>query len=313
MDALITNNYEVAAIDNLSTGHLENLHPDAEFEMVDILDAVGLHRIFARERPDYVIHHAAQISVTQSTKDPFGDAQTNILGTLNVLECCREFNVKRVVYATSAAIYGSPRYLPVDEEHPACAHSHYGISKHTVQHYLEVYEAMYGLEYTSLCYANVYGPRQDATGEGGVIGIFIDRLLDGRQPFIYGNGEQTRDFVYVKDVAGANLLALESTGSHFVNISSNQSISINSLYHIINMLLGREIDPIYRQERPGDIRHSRMDNSRAKEILGWSPRISLVEGLKKTIGYFVAKKNTELKSVKVTSQLVSPRLALNSK
>ncbi len=294
VDALIAENFEVVVIDSLCRGSLKNLHPEVEFEKVDIVDAVSLRQIFARSRPDYVIHHAAQISVPQSTKDPFGDAETNILGTLNVLECCREFNVKRIVYAMSAAIYGSPRYLPIDEEHPIAALSPYGVSKHTVQHYLEVYRSMYGQEYTSLCYSNVYGPRQDAQGEGGVISIFVDRLLDGVRPFIYGDGEQTRDFVFVEDVARANLLALESAGSHFMNISCNQSIPVNELYRTINDLLGKKVDPIYRPERPGDIRHSRLDNRRAKELLNWSPGHNLIEGLNKTIRFFAAKKSIEL-------------------
>lgn len=290
VDALLAENYEVVAIDNLRSGRRENLHPGAGFERVDIVDAASLHKVFAKERPDHVIHHAAQISVPHSLQDPLGDAQTNILGTLNILECCRKFGVKRIVYAVSAAIYGSPQYLPIDEKHPIGTLSPYGVSKHTVQHYLEIYKSMYDLEYTSLCYANVYGPRQDAGGEGGVISIFVDRLLNEIQPFIYGDGEQTRDFVYIKDVVQANLLALESIGSHFVNISSNESISINELYRTISNLLGKEIAPIYGPERPGDIRYSRLENRYAKEILGWAPKIKLVEGLNETIQFFTRKK-----------------------
>ncbi|MDK2814139.1 MAG: UDP-glucose 4-epimerase [Thermoanaerobacter sp.] len=239
--------------------------------------------ILKKEKPDYVIHQAAQINVQKSIDNPVFDAKVNILGTVNLLECCRKSGVKKIVYASSAAVYGNPEYLPIDEEHRINPISYYGISKHTAEHYFEVYRQLYGLKYTILRYANVYGIRQDPKGEGGVISIFIDKMLKRERPIIFGDGNQTRDFVYVKDVAKANLLALEKGDNEVVNISTGKPTSINELVEIMKKIMNTSSEPIYTEPQKGDIVHSYLDNKKALDVLGWRPEYSLEEGLKETI------------------------------
>jgi len=284
-DLLIENGYEVVIVDNLSTGKEEFINKKAIFYKKDITDD-DLCEIFKKERPDYVIHQAAQIDVQKSIANPVFDAKVNILGTVNLLECCRKSDVKKVVYASSAAVYGNPEYLPIDERHRINPISSYGISKHTAEHYFEVYSQLYDLKYTILRYANVYGIRQDPKGEGGVISIFIDKMLKGERPIIFGDGKQTRDFVYVKDVAKANLLALKRGDNEVVNISTNKPTSINELVEIMNKIMNTSLKPIYTEPRKGDIIHSYLDNKKALEVLGWTPEYSLEEGLKETIEYY---------------------------
>jgi UDP-glucose 4-epimerase len=224
--------------------------------------------------------------------DPIYDAKVNILGTLNVLECCRKFKVAKVIYASSAAVYGHPQFLPIDEKHPVQPTSPYGISKYTPEHYLAIYSKIHGIKYVILRYANVFGPRQDPLGEGGVVAIFTDQLLRGVNPTIYGDGEQTRDFVYVKDVAQANWLALNRGDNQILNVSTGQRTSINELYQTISKFVvvsnGDSISEklfsaSYKEERSGDIRDSCLDYQRAGEYLGWKPFYNLDQGLKETI------------------------------
>lgn len=262
------------------------------FNNIDITDK-GLENVFEKEKPDFVIHHAAQIDIQKSIKDPVFDAKINILGTINLLECCRKYDVKKVIYASSAAVYGNPEYLGVDEKHRVYPISYYGISKHTPEHYFEVYHELYGLKYTVLRYANVYGIRQDPKGEGGVISIFIDKMLNGERPVIFGDGEQTRDFIYVKDVAKANLLALKKGDNEIINISTNKAITINELVDIMNEIMGTYLKPIYANSRKGDIVHSYLDNKKALSILEWKPEYRLEQGLKETIEYYRGKYRLE--------------------
>ena len=285
VDLLIENGYEVVIVDNLSTGKEEFINKKAIFYKKDITDD-DLYEIFEKEKPDYVVHQAAQIDVQRSIDDPVFDAKVNVLGTVNLLECCRKSGVKKIVYASSAAVYGNPEYLPIDEVHKINPISYYGISKHTAEHYFEVYSQLYDLKYTILRYANVYGIRQDPKGEGGVISIFIDKMLKGERPIIFGDGNQTRDFVYVKDVAKANLLALEKGDSEVVNISTNKATSINKLVELMNEIMNTSLEPIYTEPRKGDIVHSYLDNKKALDVLGWKPEYSLEEGLKETIEYY---------------------------
>jgi UDP-glucose 4-epimerase len=282
VDEALAAGHEVAVIDNLSTGNKRNLNPAARFFAVDITDACGLDEAFASFSPDFVIHHAAQIDVRRSVSDPAHDAAVNIGGSLNVLEACRRHGVRKVVYASSAALYGDPRYLPVDEEHPVLPMAPYGASKHTVEHYLEIYRELHGLPYMALRYSNVYGPRQDPKGEGGVVAIFTGRLLAGEEVVIYGAGEQTRDFIYVGDVARANLLALASSHCGIVNISGGGEISINDLFQRMVEACGRAVSCVHAPERSGEIRRSVLANDRARALLGWSPNVPLVEGLRQT-------------------------------
>ncbi|SDF79661.1 UDP-glucose 4-epimerase [Thermoanaerobacter thermohydrosulfuricus] len=236
-----------------------------------------------------MIHQAAQIDVQKSIDNPVFDAKVNIQGTVNLLECCRKSGVKKIVYASSAAVYGDPEYLPIDEKHKVNPISYYGISKHTPEYYFEIYRQLYGLKYTILRHANGYGIRQDPKGEGGVISIFIDKMLKGERPVIFGDGNQTRDFVYVKDVAKANLLALEKGDNEIINISTNKPTTINELVDIVNKIMGTSLKPVYAEPRKGDIVHSYLDNKKALEVLEWKPEYNLEEGLKETIEYYKIK------------------------
>jgi len=283
VDKALEEGYDVVTIDNLNNGKLENLNKDAKFYKVDIVDIDNLSLVFEKEKPDYIIHLAAQISLRESLKNPIYDAEQNILGSINVLEGCRKFNVKKVVYASSAAVYGFPKYLPVDEKHPINPFSPYGVSKHTVEHYLNSYYKNFDLDYVILRYSNVYGERQASSGEAGVISIFIDVLKKKEKPVIFGDGKQTRDFIYVKDVAKANLLALEKeTNSKIFNISTNTETSVNKVFKIIKEIMNSNINPTY--EKPiKEVKNIRLDNSLVKKELDWKPKVELNEGLKKIV------------------------------
>ena len=285
VDGLIEAGHQVIVVDNLSTGKKENLNEQAEFYNLDLEDQ-ELKEIFRENEISHVIHHAAQIDVQHSIKDPLFDAQNNILSTINLLECCRAYNVKKIIYASSAAVYGEPDYLPVDEDHPIKAMSPYGISKHTPEHYIKMYSELYNLKYTIFRYANVYGPRQDPKGEGGVVSIFVDKMLAEERPVIFGDGQQTRDFVHVYDIVKANLLALDNGDNILVNISTQNRDSVNDLVDHLNQILPYEIKAIYQEARKGDILHSSLANGKAKEQLGWTPGYDFKDGLKQTVGYY---------------------------
>ena len=285
VDGLIEAGRQVIVVDNLSTGKKENLNEQAEFYNLDIRDQ-KLKEVFKENDISHVIHHAAQIDVQHSIKDPLADAQNNILGTINLLEGCREYNIEKIVYASSAAVYGEPDYLPVDEKHPIKAMSPYGISKHTPEHYIRMYGELYDLKYTIFRYANVYGPRQDSKGEGGVVSIFVDKMLAKERPMIFGDGEQTRDFIYVADLVKANLMALVQGDNVLVNISTESRDSVNDLVDYLNQILPYNLKPIYKKARQGDIRHSSLANTKAKQLLGWTPDYDFKLGLKQTIEYY---------------------------
>lgn len=278
VDALVEEEHEVCIVDNLSTGRWENINDAARFYNVDIRDK-SLLDVFEFEKFDAVIHQAAQVSVVRSLNDIELDATCNILGSINVLECARITGVKKVVYAASAAMYGNPQYLPIDENHPRSPISPYGISKYTVHHYLNFYMDAYDLDFTELVYANVYGPRQDASGEGGVVAIFADTITSGNVPKIYGDGEQTRDFIYVSDVAKANVAALTRGGGETCNVSWGKETSINTIFNTVKAVAGVDIEPEYLPPRPGDIRRSCLCNEKTKEVLTWEPTVELEQGI----------------------------------
>lgn len=285
VDALVESGHQVHVIDNLTTGNQGNVNPKAIFHSIDITgDQLGV--VFEIAKPDIVIHHAAQIDVHTSIQQPLLDAKVNILGTLALLEQCREHKVGKLIYASSAAVYGTPEYLGVDERHPLRPISFYGISKHTPEHYIEAFSHLFGMDYTILRYANVYGTRQDPKGEGGVVSVFMDRLLQGQQPVIFGDGEQTRDFIYVKDIVSANLAAVERGSKGIYNIGWNKQTSVNKLLKLLCELYGKPFAPQYMPPRVGDILHSRLDNTAAKEQLGWEPLFTLRSGLSETIEYY---------------------------
>ncbi|MFK7692017.1 NAD-dependent epimerase/dehydratase family protein [Paenibacillus sp. HJGM_3] len=286
VDRLLAQHIETVLVDNLSgASGAAYVHPAAVLYTHDIRDE-ALHEVFARERPDAVIHLAAQINVAESQRNPLFDAGVNIFGTLSVLRQCEAHRVRKVVYASSAAVYGAPQYLSIDENHPLAPTSCYGVSKSVPESYIRLFAGMYGLKYTILRFANVYGPRQCAQGEAGVVSVFLDRLMRSERPIIYGDGEQTRDFVYVEDVADAVLSAVKAdrrVDNQTINISSGRPTSVNGLVELMGKLTGRPIQSHYEEARPGDIVHSYLNNRRALELMQWKPSHTLAMGLEKTI------------------------------
>ncbi len=284
VDKLVDNN-DVLVVDNLSNSTKDNLNPRAEFHQLDINDP-KIENVF-KNGIDVVIHQAANVFVTKSIKDPVFDATSNILGSLNILENCRKFGVKKIIYANSGgAGSGEPEYLPVDENHPIKPLAPYGVSKHTVEHYLEIYSRLYGLKYTSLRYANIYGPRQNPEGEGGVVAIFISKLLKNQSPFIIGDGRQTRDMVFVEDVADANVISIKKGDNDFFNISTGKEISINDLFEMIKKMAKSSVNAVNKPEIPGEIKRSVLSSEKASQILGWSATTSIEKGLEKSIEYY---------------------------
>ena len=286
VDALIDLGYEVVVVDNLSSGFRQNLNPNAKFYQLSICDK-GLSAVFERERPEIVNHHAAQIDVRKSADDPIADAEDNILGSLNLITNCLQFGVERIIYAsTGGAIYGEIQYLPADENHPVDPISQYGVSKHAVEHYLHLYSALYGLEYVILRYANVYGPRQNPFGEAGVVAIFATQMLTGKQPTIFGPGDKTRDYVHVSDVIDANILALDRGKNSILNIGTGIETSDQEIFDTLADVLGYKGPPIYAPVRKGEVYRICLECSKAREELGWSPRLSFKEGIAKTAEYY---------------------------
>lgn len=285
VDQCIEAGYEVCVLDDLSTGKQEQVHPQSVFYRTNLASA-DVMSIVEKEKPDYIIHHAAQSSVPVSLKDPVGDAMSNVVGTVNLLEAARLHGVKKVIYASSAAVYGDPQYMPLDEAHPKHPQSPYGVTKFVPEFYLHAYYHLYGLKYTAFRYANVYGERQDPKGEGGVVSIFVDRSIAGEELVIFGDGEQTRDFVYVGDVARANVMALTAADNEIVNISTGTKTSVNELATLLEELLGSPLNVRRDAPREGDILHSYLDNAKATEVLGWTPEYSLREGLEKTLRFY---------------------------
>ena len=286
VDALLAGGATVAVLDNLSTGSIENVRPEVVFYQGDLLDREFVLGCLERERPELIIHQAAQSSAPKSLADPAGDAGVNIVGSVNLLEAARACEARKVVYASSAAVYGNPLYLPVDHRHPVAPFCFYGLSKYTVEGYLSLYRELYGLDYTVLRYANVYGPRQNSSGEGGVVAIFISCLLRGERPVIFGDGLQTRDFVQVRDVAGANLLALEKGSGQVLNIGTGRATTVNRLFEVLKETAGFKGEALYQAPRAGDIRDSWLDSTPAAEALGWTAALDLEQGIKQTLEYY---------------------------
>lgn len=300
VDAFVAAGHHVAVVDNLSSGKRENLNPEAVFYEVDIRDAEMLDQVFARERPEVVDHHAAQIDVGRSVVEPGFDAEVNVLGTLNVLEAARRHGTRAFITISSAAVYGEPQHLPVDEAHPRAPLSPYGASKTATEIYMGVYGATYGLATMALRYANVYGPRQDPHGEAGVVAIFTERMLaadPARPPVINGDGDQTRDFVYVGDCARANVLAvqalvggaaLDNGGQRVYNIGTGAETSVTALATALKAATGYGGAIPHGPAKPGEIVRMYADCTRANEALGFAATVSLAEGLAQTVAYFRA-------------------------
>jgi UDP-glucose 4-epimerase len=288
-DAYVAMGHEVMVLDNLSSGKKENVPPQARFVLCDVTSdtAVEAIRTF---RPEIVNHHAAQINVRASVSDPQFDAQVNILGSLRLLEAARQSGVRKFLFASSGgAGYGEQERFPADESHPVRPVSPYGAAKMSVELYLNFYRAQYGLDYAALRYSNVYGPRQDPHGEAGVVAIFASLLLRRQTAIVNGDGEQTRDFVYVGDVVRANVAALDRGEGISVNIGTGIETSINTVFRTLRDLAGSRQEEIHGPAMPGEQQRSCLENRMASYELGWYPEVSLEEGLARTLEFFREK------------------------
>ena len=288
VDVLIEAGHQVAIVDNLwelGGGRRENVNPQALFYQVDIRSP-ELSEVMEKEQPEVICHLAAQHSVKISTDNPRHDAEVNILGLINLLQAATRVGTRKVVFSSSGATYGTIEKMPVDESVPQHPESPYGITKLASEHYLRFWKEMHGLDFTLLRYGNVYGPRQDPTGEAGVIAIFTRRILLGEPVRIDWDGEQQKDYVYVGDVARANLLSLNQGGGEAFCIATGEGTSVNALYRMLVKIVGREVEIIHAPKRPGDIYLTYFDCSKAKRQLGWRAETSLEEGMQKTVDWF---------------------------
>jgi UDP-glucose 4-epimerase len=288
VDRYLAHGHQVVVLDDLSTGLRRNVNPEARFVEMDVRDP-ALDRLFAEERPQVVNHHAAQIDVRRSVEDPTFDAAVNVIGGLNLIESAKRHRVQRFIYAsTGGAVYGEPQYLPADENHPVHPLSPYGISKHTLEHYLFQNGATHGLNYVILRYPNVYGPRQNPKGEAGVNAIFIGQMMRGETPTIYGRGHECRDYVYVEDIAEASVFALEKGTGDIFNLGWGKGTTVQELYDILAQILDFHTAPCREPLRPGEVERIFLDSTKATRELGWRPHTEVAEGLKKTVEFYRA-------------------------
>jgi UDP-glucose 4-epimerase len=295
VDELIKRNYQVSIIDNLSTGKKENLNPKAKFYNLDIRDS-KISEAFKKEKPNVVFHLGAHISVKDSVVHPQECSDINILGSINLVENFLAVNkdpsqCKFIFSSTGGAIYGNADILPTSEGYKELPISPYGVSKLAFEKYLNYYHEAYKLPFIALRYANVYGPRQDSNGEAGVVAIFANRILNNKKVIIHNDGKQTRDFVFVKDIVKANMLALKKDKTGVFNISSGKETDINTIYSVLKELSGLDSKKDYKELEFIEQLRSCLDNKKAREELGWSPSYSLKEGLRKTITFFRKNKS----------------------
>ena len=285
-DAYLERGHEVHIFDDLSTGQRQNLNPKATLHEIDIADGKSA-KLIEQLKPDVLSHHAAQMDVRRSVADPTFDARVNILGFINLLEGCKNAGVKKVIFASSGgAVYGEQEIFPAPESHPTQPASPYGVSKRTGELYLSYYQQTFGLPYLALRYANVYGPRQSAHGEAGVVAIFLSMLLTGKTPVINGDGKQSRDYVYVGDVVAANVAALASDFIDPVNIGTGIETDVVEIYNHLRDAVGIGLQAQHGPAKAGEQRRSCIDNRRAGEVLGWRPQVALADGLKRTAAYY---------------------------
>ena len=286
VDAYVEHGHDVVVVDDLSSGRKENLNRKARFYQVDIRDE-ALEEVFSAEKPAVVSHHAAKASLRESLLKPVLFADVNVLGSLRLLELGRKHGAKKFInISTGGAVYGEPQYLPADEKHPVSPLDPYGASKAAFEHYLGVYQKNYGLASTVLRYANVYGPRQDPYGEAGVVAIFSAKMLRGEPPTVNGSGTQERDFVYVGDVAQANILALRTGDGGVYNIGTGVGTSINAIFSSLKAATNYSGPEVHGPAKAGEVFKIYLDAGKARRDLGWSPTVSLDEGLRRTVEYF---------------------------
>lgn len=285
-DAFLQQGHEVAVVDNLSTGRREHVPAAAQFYPYDIKSQEAFDLI-CRWRPQVLIHHAAQMSVRFSVDDPLMDARENIMGSLNLFQAAGRVKMEKIIFAsTGGAMYGDEAPVPAREEDRAQPECPYGIAKLAVEHYLHFYQREHGIIPVRLRYANVYGPRQNGLGEAGVVAIFIEKFLAGEQPVINGDGLQTRDFVNVGDIVAANLLALDYPREGIFNIGTGRETDILTIYLKLQEIIGSKHGPVHGPAKPGEQRRSALESRRAHELLGWEPRVSLADGLARTVAAF---------------------------
>ncbi len=289
VDQCVAVGHEVAVVDNLwgeGGGKEANLNPKARFYRADITDDLNLSRIFDEFHPEIVSHQAAQHSVSVSTKQPKLDARVNVLGLLNVLTNCTRVGTRKIVFASSGATYGTPARLPIDEDIPLRPESPYGITKMVAEHYLRYWQEANGLTYTALRYGNVYGPRQDPNGEAGVIAIFAKRFLAHEPVRIDWDGGQSKDYVFVEDVARANVLAFKQGNNEVFCIATGKATSVNEIYETLAQLTNYKPEIVRAPKRPGDIYMAYFNCSKAEHVLGWKPQVTFEEGVQATVDFF---------------------------
>ncbi len=285
VDAYCEAGHDVTVIDNLSTGKMSNLHPRAKLVVVDINDA-AIHELFARERFEVLSHHAAQIDVRYSVREPRRDAQTNIVGTLNVLEAAIHNGIQKVIFASSAGtVYGEQEVECVDETHPLLPLAPYGVAKLSIEQYLYALRVCYNLNYVVLRYANVYGPRQNPHGEAGVVAIFLNKMLQAEQPIINGDGLQTRDYVFVADVVAANVRALDAEVQGTFNICSAKETNVVEILQELNAACGLNVPTVHAPAKSGEQRRGCYSFRKAEQELGWRPRVDMKEGMSATVAF----------------------------
>ncbi len=285
VDRLLADGYSVCVVDDLSTGSTSNLPPQAELQRVDICDAAPLHDITLRFRPEVVFHAAAQTDVRRSVREPDFDARVNVVGGLNVLRAAAAAGARRIVYASSAAVYGNPTRVPVSETDPTRPISEYGASKLAFEHYLGAYAARGLIEYAALRYANVYGPRQRSSGEAGVVSIFTRQMIAGEPVTIFGDGSKTRDYVYVGDVVEATVRAAAGPSGVVANVGWGREVSDLELFRAVAAAAGYTRQPTYAPDRPGDVARSCLDGAVAQRTWGWRPSEAVADGVRRVVEY----------------------------
>ncbi len=285
-DAYIAHGHRVAVIDNLSTGKRGNINPKATFYECDVASP-EIHKIFERERFDVLNHHAAQMDVRVSVRDPKFDATTNILGGINIYEASHNHGVKKVIFASSGGtVYGEQQEFPANESHPTHPVSPYGISKLTNEHYLFFYKNEYGLDYAALRYGNVFGPRQNPHGEAGVVAIFAKKLLDNTQPIINGDGMNTRDYIYISDIVAANVAALSDNISGSYNVGAGRERTVVEIFDALAKLTNSPLQRHHGDAKPGEQRRVYIDSTKFHNACSWQPKVSFEKGLMQTVEFF---------------------------
>ncbi|MBN19537.1 MAG: UDP-glucose 4-epimerase [Chloroflexi bacterium] len=287
VDALISCGHKVSIVDDLSSGDMVNVNKLANFYKINILDLDQLKTIFEIEKPDLISHHAAQTSVRISEENPLNDASINVVGTLNILNLCLYYNISKIIFASTCAVYSEPCYLPMDEDHPVDPKSIYGLSKLTAENYIRHFSKTSDLKHTIFRYGNVFGPRQNPLGEAGVVSIFTGQMLKGVQPIIFGDGNKTRDYIYIEDIVQANLNVLEDIGNNQTfNLGSGKETSDFEIFSSVRDHVGVNIEPNFANIRKGEARRVCLNIEKANKILKWSPQRSLNKGVLEVVKSF---------------------------